>query len=164
MPGRRVPLSSAADSHSAPATPPLPINTMRLPLISVGLLVPSLPASASDSGLDVTSSVVQMLLGLGLIIGLLIASLHFLKRLGAGTGSAAGLIKVRGATAVGPRERVVLVEVADKILVLGVSPGRITPLHTLDSAELPGTPGSSDGAAGKDFQSWLKQTLERRPR
>ena len=87
-----------------------------------------------------------------------------LKRLGAGTGNAAGLIKVRGATAVGPRERVVLVDVAGKVLVLGVTPGRITPLHTLDAADLPGAPDDTPHPAGKDFQSWLKQTLERRSR
>ena len=108
----------------------------------------------------------QMILGLGLIIALLIASLYILKRLGAGRGSAAGLVKVRGATAVGPRERVVLVEVAGKILVLGVAPGRVTALHTLDATELPGSPGTTPAspAGGRDFQSWLKETLERRPR
>ena len=73
---------------------------------------------------------------------------------------------MRGATSVGPRERVVLVEVADKVLVLGVSPGRITALHTLDAIDLPTAPGDtpSPAAGGPDFQAWLKQTLERRPR
>ncbi len=136
---------------------------MRLSLLPAGLLASA--AAAADGSLDVTGSVVQMLLGLGLIVGLLIASLHLLKRLGAGTGSAAGLIRLRGATAVGPRERVVLVEVADKVLVLGVAPGRVTPLHTLDAADLPPAPGAAPPLpGGKDFQSWLKQTLERRPR
>ncbi len=58
----------------------------------------------------------------------------------------------------------VLVDVAGKVLVLGVTPGRITALHTLDAADLPGTPDASQPPAGKDFQSWLKQTLERRSR
>ncbi|MBS0345214.1 MAG: flagellar biosynthetic protein FliO [Proteobacteria bacterium] len=105
-----------------------------------------------------------MFLGLALILGLLYATLLFLKRVGAGAGGGANLLKVRGAAPVGPRERVVLVEVAGKVLVLGVAPGRITPLHTLDAAELP--PATNETArlsGGKDFQSWLKQTLERRP-
>jgi hypothetical protein len=50
------------------------------------------------------------------------------------------MLKIRGAAAVGPRERVVLVEVADRILVLGVAPGRVNTLHTLDAADLPGIP------------------------
>ena len=115
---------------------------MRHPFPPAGLLLLGSSANAADGSLDVAGSVVQMILGLGLIIALLIASLYILKRLGAGRGSAAGLVKVRGATAVGPRERVVLVEVAGKILVLGVAPGRVTALHTLDATELPGSPGT----------------------
>lgn len=139
---------------------------MRLPLHPAGLLLLGSSANAADGSLDVAGSVVQMILGLGLIIALLIASLYILKRLGAGRGSAAGLVKVRGATAVGPRERVVLVEVAGKILVLGVAPGRVNTLHTLDTADLPGSTGATPAspAGGRDFQSWLKETLERRPR
>ncbi len=136
---------------------------MRLPFLPAGLLLLTRSAIAADSGFDATGSVIQMLLGLALIIALLFATLHLLKRLGAG-GKGASLLTVRGATAVGPRERVVLVEVADKILVLGVAPGRVSTLLTLDAAELPLAPGtSSSRPGGKDFQSWLKQTLERRP-
>ncbi len=139
---------------------------LRLPLITAGLLLASRTATAADGSLDAAGSLVQMLLGLAVVIGLLYASLHALKRLGAGGGKSAGLVKIRCATAVGPRERVVLVDVAGKVLVLGVTPGRIAPLHTLDAADLPGAPEASDtpAPAGKDFQSWLKQTLERRSR
>ncbi|MDD3328129.1 MAG: flagellar biosynthetic protein FliO [Zoogloea sp.] len=137
---------------------------MRSLLITAGLLLATRSAVAAEGSLDAAGSLVQMLLGLAVVIGLLYASLHVLKRLGAGTGNAAGLLKVRGATAVGPRERVVLVDVAGKVLVLGVTPGRITALHTLDAADLPGTPDAPQPPAGKDFQSWLKQTLERRSR
>ncbi len=137
---------------------------MRFNLITASILVATRAAAAADGSLDAAGSLVQMFLGLAVVIGLLYASLHVLKRLGAGTGNAAGLLKVRGATAVGPRERVVLVDVAGKVLVLGVTPGRITALHTLDAADLPGTPDASQPPAGKDFQSWLKQTLERRSR
>lgn len=139
-------------------------STMRHTLASIGLLALSASARAADSTLDVAGSVVQMFLGLALILGLLYATLHFLKRFGAGNAGGAALLKVRGAAAVGPRERVVLVEVADKVLVLGVAPGRVTNLHTLDAAELPlASSEASSRLGGMDFQSWLKQTLERRP-
>lgn len=123
------------------------------------------PALATDP--DLTGSVVQMLLGLGLIVGLLIGSLYLLKRLGVGRAGEASLIKVRSAAHVGPRERVVVVEVADKVLVLGVAPGRVTPLATLDPLDLPlsaNTASHQEVPGGKDFQAWLKQTLERRSR
>ncbi|WP_374260991.1 flagellar biosynthetic protein FliO [Zoogloea sp.] len=134
--------------------------------LAASLMLPVAPAFAAEAPPDLTSSALQMFLGLGLVIGLLVVSLHVLKRLGAGKGGGAGLIKLRGAASVGPRERVVLVEVADKVLVLGVAPGRVTPLHTLDAIDLPTPSGNSAPPlpGGKDFQTWLKQTLERRPR
>ena len=133
-------------------------------LASIGLLAPSTFALAADSTMDVAGSVLQMFLGLALILGLLYATLLFLKRFGAGAAGGANLLKIRGAAPVGPRERVVLVEVAGKVLVLGVAPGQVNTLHTLYAAELP--PATSETtllSGGKDFQTWLKQTLERRP-
>ena len=85
-----------------------------LPL-AIGLLLLSGPSIAADGSFDAASSVLQMLLGLALVIGLLFAALHVLRRLSGGKGLAAGVLKIRGATAVGPRERVVLLEVADKV-------------------------------------------------
>lgn len=136
-------------------------------LLAAGLLFLTDTAIAAESSFDAASSVLQMLLGLGVVIGLLYLSLHALRRIGGARGRGAALMKIRGATAVGPRERVVLLEVADKIIVLGIAPGRISTLHTLDSADLPADDegnGPPPAPAGKDFQAWLKQTLERRTR
>jgi flagellar protein FliO/FliZ len=53
------------------------------------------------------------------------------------------VVKVVGATMVGPRERVVVIEVEDARLVLGVGGGQVRLLHTLprvatsESAGLP---------------------------
>lgn len=134
-----------------------------LPFV-VGLSLLSGPLLAANGGFDATSSVLQMLLGLALVIGLLFAALHTLKRLSGSKGLAAGVLRIRGATAVGPRERVVLLEVADKILVLGVAPGRINTLHTLDATQLPAGTAPQPPSGNDDFQTWLKRTLERRTR
>jgi flagellar biogenesis protein FliO len=58
---------------------------------------------------------------------------------------------------------VVLVDVAGKVLVLGVTPGRITPCTPSTPPTCPAR-RTTPAPAGKDFQSWLKQTLERRSR
>lgn len=138
---------------------------MHFPPPAAGLLFLTGSVIAADGGtFDATGSVLQMLLGLGLVIGLLYASLHALRRISGGNAQGAALLKVRGAAAVGPRERVVLVEVGEKILVLGVSPGRVNTLHTLDTVDLPSSGNNASQLGGKDFQTWLKQTLERRPR
>jgi flagellar protein FliO/FliZ len=47
-------------------------------------------------------------------------------------GAQAGLVRIVGATSVGPRERVVVVEVDDTWLVLGVGGGQVRALHTMN--------------------------------
>lgn len=102
-----------------------------------------------------------MVIGLGAVIAILLVSLWLIKRLAAPRGAAAG-IKVLGAVSVGSRERIVLVKIADKVLVVGVSSASISTLHTLDAAELQDNDDSAATAPGKDFSRWLKLSMERR--
>ena len=115
------------------------------------------PAAAQSGPPDVGGSLFQMLAGLAVVVALLVASLWLLKRLSAPRGPAGGLLKVVSATAVGPRERVVIVELGETWLVLGVAPGRVTTLH-----QIPRMAGTVSAAPGGDFPDWLKKVLERR--
>ena len=92
---------------------------LRPALASILLLVPA--TAAAEDGLTLAATVGQMILGLGLVLALLFGALLLIKRLSLPRGPAASSLKVVGAAAVGPRERVVLVEVGDKLLVLGVA-------------------------------------------
>ena len=108
------------------------------------------------------SGFAQMLLGLGVVVALLLASLWLIKRLSAPRGPAAGL-KVLGGVAVGSRERLVLVEVGDKVLVLGVTANNINTLHTTDAGSLSlGAPPAGAERREPEFAGWLKRSLERR--
>ena len=112
---------------------------------------------------ELGASVLQMLFGLAVVIALLFACLGLSRRLSAPRGGGAA-IKVLGAAAVGPRERVVLVELGEQVLVLGVAPGSVTRLHDMKRSELP-LPADAAGIAapaGKAFAAWLKQATERR--
>lgn len=108
-----------------------------------------------------------MLSGLAVVIALLFACLWLIRRLAAPRGSAAAAIRVLGAAAVGPRERVVLVRLGEQVLVLGVAPGRVTKLHEMKPEDLPqgGSPlaaPSMPAAAQRSFSAWLRQATERR--
>ncbi len=108
------------------------------------------------------SGFAQMLLGLGVVIVLLLASLWLIKRLTAPRGPAAGL-KVLGGVAIGSRERLVLVEVGDKVLVLGVTATNINTLHTTDAGSLAlSAPPAGPERREPEFAGWLKRSLERR--
>jgi flagellar protein FliO/FliZ len=97
-------------------------------LIAAGalLLVPSWAQAAPDT----TGSLFTVLLSLVLILGGFVAVAWFARRYLPGMG-AQGAVKVVGTTAVGARERVVVVEVDHTWLLLGVGGGNVRLLHTL---------------------------------
>ena len=95
-----------------------------------------LAASPAAWAAGTTAGVAGMLLSLVLILGLFVLAAWLLKRYLPQVGKP-GPVKVVGATMVGPRERVVVVEVEDTWLVLGVGGGQVRTLHT------PPKPGNS---------------------
>lgn len=119
------------------------------------------PAPAPTPAPDLATGVGQMVIGLGAVIAVLLVSLWLIKRLASPRGAAAG-IKVLGAVSVGSRERVVLVKIAEKVLVVGVSSASVSTLHTLDAADLQDGDDHPAAPPGKDFSRWLKLSMERR--
>lgn len=100
-----------------------------------------------------------MVFGLILVLGLLLGTLWLLKRIGQPRGATAGLLRVVAGVAVGSRERVVILELGNSWLVLGVAPGQVTTLAEIPRQEVP-TPAAIP--AVKDFPAWLKQVMKNR--
>ena len=96
------------------------------------LLMPGWAFAAPDTA----GSLFTMLLSLGLILGGFVAVAWMARRYLPGMG-AQGAVKVVGSTAVGSRERVVVVEVEQTWLLLGVGGGNVRLLHTLPKPEQP---------------------------
>ena len=73
-------------------------------------------------------------LGVGLLVVILciIALAWFAKRFGRLQASSDGSLQMLGGMSMGARERIVLVQVGDRQLLLGVAPGQINTLHVLD--------------------------------
>ena len=128
-----------------------------LPLLL--LLAPGVRAEAVAAAAEPGGNLLQLLLGFGTVLLLLFGSLWLLKRLTAPRGTAVGVMRVVAGTAVGPRERVVIVEVGEVWLVLGVAPGSVSTLHQLPRAALA---AAAQETRGKDFAAWLKQVVDRR--
>jgi flagellar protein FliO/FliZ len=74
-----------------------------------------------------------------------IAGAAWLMRRALPLASAGGHVRVVGGTMVGPRERVVVVEVGDTWLVLGVTATHVNALHTLARPPASATADSSVG-------------------
>lgn len=137
--------------------------SLNLPLVLAAPAVANAADPATSPLPDLAGSLGQMLFGLVIVIALLLACLWLIKRLAA-PRNAAGTVKVLGATAVGPRERVVLIEVGPRVLVLGVAPGNVRTLHVMDASDFPtsGNVPETVTAGTNDFSAWLKKSLERR--
>jgi flagellar protein FliO/FliZ len=88
------------------------------------------PALAAPPG---AGDYATALLSLVLILAGFVAAAWLVKRW-LPRAPAGSVVKLVGATAVGAKERVVVVEIADTWLVLGVGGGQVNTLHTLPKA------------------------------
>jgi flagellar protein FliO/FliZ len=73
--------------------------------------------------------------GLLFILALILGGAWLFKRYGSLPTGGKGLVKVLGGASVGARERVVLIEVENTRLLLGVAPGQVRTLHRLPMDE-----------------------------
>ncbi len=119
-------------------------------------------ASSSVSVLTPLGSLFQVLLALALVLGAIVATAWLLKRFGPSPLGPGGVMRVLGGVAVGPRERLVLVEVGETWLVVGVAPGQVTAVHSMPRPENP--PVTPVAAADSSFAERLKQMLGGRKR
>jgi flagellar protein FliO/FliZ len=117
-------------------------------------------AFAAGNGAGVgAGSVLQLLAGLAVVIGA-IFGLAFLARRFGRFPTAAGRLRVVGGLSLGARERVVLVQVGEQQLLLGVAPGRVQTLHVL-AQPLPLAP-LAPAASGEGFAERLAALMRGR--
>lgn len=103
----------------------------------------AVPAMAAEGTALSGGSLLQVVLGLGIVLAVMAGSAWLLKRFGAMQRSQRSAVRVIGGSAVGQRERVVLVEVGNTWLVVGVAPGHVTALHSMPRGQAQGEPGLS---------------------
>lgn len=129
---------------------------LRAPSLVLAALLP-LPSAAAETAATPGVSfgtMLQTFAGLLFILALFIGAAWLARRLGVGNALAAGKgpMKIVGGLAISPRERILLVEIEETWLVVGVSPGQMRTLHTLPKGELPASPGETPA-----FSQWLQQ-------
>lgn len=105
------------------------------------------------------ASALQMLFGLGVVLAAIGATAWLLRRLAPGQVGRSGDLHVVAAVAVGPKERVVLVDIAETRLVLGVAQGQVTLLHQLPRPDDLGAAGTPEPNA---FVDRLKELIAAR--
>jgi len=135
-------------------------NLLALPLLLLCLqnAIAQAAAAPAASPPSLGSSFLQMLFGLALVLGLLFAGVWFLKKLTGTVGPNGNIARVVGATPIGARERIVIVELGQTWLVLGVTPNNINTLAEMPRQALP--PGGQP--IPPNFADWLRNTMNRR--
>jgi flagellar protein FliO/FliZ len=104
------------------------------------------------------SSLLRVIIGLVLVVAAILVSAWLAKRAGLTQRGGGNLLKQVASLPVGARQSIVVVEVDNTWLVVGVSPNQISTLHTLPAGQLP--EGSPLPAAA--FAAKLGQALKRR--
>ncbi len=100
----------------------------------------ALPVHAASTATDAAGgplaweSLLQMSLGLVAVLVAIVGMAWLARRFGRFQSPAGGILRILGGLSLGPRERVVLLQVGNVQLLVGVAPGRIQTLHVLGSA------------------------------
>jgi len=107
---------------------------LMLPLVAVAApeAAPAVATTAATGGSGLAGQLTQMVLGLLAVVGLIFVLAWLMRRVQQATPRGGQVIDVVGAKALGPRDRLVLVQVGEEQILLGISPGRITPLHVMN--------------------------------
>src|SRR5690606_19472337 len=93
---------------------------------------PTLTAANSAMSSGIGGQLLQLLLGLGLVVGLIFVLAWLMRRVQRAGPAGNQVMELLGSRALGPRDRLVLVQVGNEQILLGVTPGRITPLHVMN--------------------------------
>ena len=132
--------------------------------LTAGLGLLNLPALAQTAetptpAISAAGSLLQVFIGLVAVLLLIAATAWIAKRFGIHRGGASSLVQVISSASVGTRERIVVVEVGESWLVVGVAPGSVNALMTLPRGEA--QPASLPGLQSS-FAASLQQLIQKR--
>ncbi len=122
------------------------------------LLLPGVCVAQGNAATPGLGQLLKLVFGLLVVIAIIIALARFLPRIGGMQPLDGGRFRIVSALSVGQRERIVLLQVGDRQVVVGVAPGQVNTLHVLEepleTAPLTRAGGVEAGPAG-----WLARTL-----
>ena len=109
----------------------------QLQTLAALLLLPALCAAGPAAPVAVGQAL-QVVLGLCLVLGMIVAAAWAARRLQAIRPQGSGHIRIIEGMALGTRDKLLLVEVDGARVLLGLSAGRIATLHSFNGAATPG--------------------------
>ncbi len=104
-----------------------------LAFILASMLLPSVAIAANETPISPTGGVFKMMIGLAVVLAVMAVITWVLKRMVPGVGNKQSVIRIVGGVSVGSRERVVVLEVSGRWIVVGVASGQVSRLANLES-------------------------------
>ena len=130
------------------------MKQLLLTLAVLGVTSSPLAAPTTNPAVD-PALAGRWLTGLLLVLALVFLCLWALKRLNQWSTPGKGQIRLLGGIPLGGREKLLIVEVGETQLVLGVSPGRVQTLHVLEGER------RLKQSEGQSFARQLQQAVTR---
>lgn len=119
----------------------------------------SAPAVPSLSNPLDAASLGQFAMGLVVVVGVILLLAWMLRRMNRIQGRIQGHVRILAGLPLGSRERVVLLQVGQEQVLLGVAPGRVSRLLVL---EQPLETGVGEAGEKDDFRKRLMAAIQRR--
>jgi flagellar protein FliO/FliZ len=135
-------------------------------------------AAAETAVVSPTGNILKMVMGLAVVLAVMAVISWAVKRMLPSASGQNSAVKVVGGVSVGSRERVVVLEVADRWLVVGVAQGQVSSIANLEvgsdqlseavtqktSAHTTGDEAvkhaAFDNPIVKPFSAWLKKSTQ----
>ncbi len=112
---------------------------------------------AAEATSNASAGVFKMLVGLAVVLMILAVISWAVKKYMPGVSQQTSVVRVVGGTSLGTRERVVVLEVAGRWIVVGVGAGQMTALANLEAGQVTANhPSTPEEANSLNFSSWLK--------
>ncbi|MGF6392242.1 flagellar biosynthetic protein FliO [Pseudomonas plecoglossicida] len=104
--------------------------------IATATVTPAAPPAAAPGSLG--GQLAQMVFGLLLVVGLIFFLAWLLRRMQGAAPKGGQVIEIVGSRALGPRDRLLLVQVGKEQILIGHTPGSIEALHVMvEPVEVP---------------------------
>ncbi|MEW6611535.1 MAG: flagellar biosynthetic protein FliO [Pseudomonadota bacterium] len=131
-------------------------------IAGLALAGPAQAANAAPAPASPVSfwNLLQVMAGLAIVLAAVVFAAWALRRLQPAAWNGAGPLRIIAAMPLGARERVLLVQVGEEQVLLGVTSTRISRLHVLAQPVAATEARPADGLP--NFPDWLKNALQRR--
>jgi len=126
--------------------------------------------AADTAAVSPSGSILKMVLGLTVVLAVMALITWLLKRMLPGAGGQQSVVRIVGGVSVGSRERVVVVEVAGRWIVVGVAPGQVNGIANLEIGAVQFAENTFEansqlnpnlGAFIHPFAQWMKRSTDK---